>query len=119
MFNFFRHKKRAENSVPFESEAMPHMKTLFRVAMWLVRDRQRAEELVQETFTLALDSFHKFEAGTNCCAWLVAIMYRVNRKRNQNRETTNLQLVSDTEERISETVAYDPLTAQDVTGEEV
>lgn len=96
---------------------MPHMKTLFRVAMWLVHDRKRAEELVQETFTQALDSFHKFEGGTNCCAWLVAIMYRVNRKRQ--RETTKIQLVSDTEERISETIAYDPLTAQDVTGEEV
>lgn len=96
---------------------MPHMKTLFRVAMWLARDRQRAEKLVQETFTQALASFHSFEQGTNCCAWLVAIMYRVNRK--QHRETTKLQLVSDTEDRISETTAYDPPTLQDATGEEI
>ncbi len=117
MFNWVRHKKYAENSAPFETEAMPHMKTLFRVAMWLVRDRKRAEELVQETFTQALASFHRFEPGTNCCAWLVAIMYRLNHKRN--RETTKLQLVSDTEERISETIAYDPPTLQDVTEEEI
>lgn len=67
----------------FDSEAMPHMKTLFRVATYLVRDRGNAEALVQETFTQALQSFHRFEPGANCCAWLVAIMYSVEHKRRR------------------------------------
>ncbi len=96
---------------------MPHMKTLFRVAMWLAPDRLYAEELVQETFTQALHSFHSFEPGANCCAWLVAIMYRVNRQRP--RHGTKLQLVGDHEERINETIAYDPPTLPDVKEEDV
>lgn len=65
----------------FEAEAVPHMNALFRVAMYLERDRSKAEDLVEETFTQALESFHRFELGANCCAWLVAIMYSVRRKR--------------------------------------
>src|SRR5215217_9781298 len=33
----------------FEREAMPHADGLFRFAVWLVRDRGEAEDLVQET----------------------------------------------------------------------
>ncbi len=72
---------RAELLDAFEAAAMPHLKALFRVAMYLERDRGKAEELVQETLTQALQSFHQFDPGTNCCAWLVAIMYSVERKR--------------------------------------
>ena len=41
------------------------MEALFRVAMWLLGQRDHAEDLVQETFTQALQSFHRFEKGTN------------------------------------------------------
>jgi len=30
----------------FEAEAMPHAERLFRLAMWMERDRQEAEDLV-------------------------------------------------------------------------
>jgi RNA polymerase sigma-70 factor (ECF subfamily) len=59
------------------------MKALFRVATYLKRDRSKAEDLVQETFMQALQSFHRFEPGANCCAWLVAIMYSVERQRRR------------------------------------
>lgn len=61
----------------FEAEAMPHMGSLFRIAMWRVRDRTIAEDLVQETLTEALKSFHRYEAGTNIHAWLVTIMSHI------------------------------------------
>ena len=101
----------------FESEALPHLSALFRVAVWLVKDRTEAEDLVQDTFTQALQSFHRFEKGTNCRAWLVRILFHVNS--NRRRAKSRLQLVSDTEERIAETIAFDPPTPQGVTEEEV
>src|SRR5215510_6336312 len=33
----------------FEAEALPHLDRLFRLAMWFERDRDEAEDLVQET----------------------------------------------------------------------
>lgn len=96
---------------------MPHMDSLFRIAMWRVRDRAEAEDLVQETFTEALQSFHRFESGTNARAWLVTIMYHMQSKRR--RKNARLQVVSDEDERISETVAYEEPTPQGLTDEEV
>jgi RNA polymerase sigma-70 factor (ECF subfamily) len=61
----------------FEAEAMPHVDRLFRHAMWLERNREEAEDLVQETLTQALQSFHRFTPGTNCRAWLVSILQHV------------------------------------------
>jgi RNA polymerase sigma-70 factor (ECF subfamily) len=101
----------------FEVEAMPHAASLFRVAMWLTRDQTEAEDLVQETLTEALASFHRFAQGTNCRAWLVSIMY--HRQSKRRRAGTRLHLVSDAEERIAETVAFEPPTPQGLTDEEV
>ena len=101
----------------FESEAMPHAPSLFRVALWLTRDQTDAEDLLQETLTEALGSFHRFVQGTNCRAWLVSIMY--HRQSKKRRAATRLHLVSDGEERIAETVAFEPPTPQNVTDEEV
>jgi len=112
-----RQVERAGGWAAFEAEAMPHLDGLFRVAMWLVRNRAEAEDLVQETFTQALQSFKRFEQGTNCRAWLVTIMYHTLSKRR--RAEMKLQLVSDHEERIAETVAFEPPTPQGITEEEV
>lgn len=87
MCKWVQYKKSEEISGSFESEAMPHMKALFRVAMSLERDRSKAEDLVEETFMQALQSFHRFELGANCCAWLVALMYSVKRQRPRKFST--------------------------------
>lgn len=117
MFGQRRKAERAGDWAAFEAEALPHMTDLFRVARWLVGDRPTAEDLVQETFTQALQSFHRFEPGTNCRAWLVAIMYHMNSKRR--RAGARLRLVNDSEERIAETVAFTPPTPQGIKEEEV
>jgi RNA polymerase sigma-70 factor (ECF subfamily) len=75
-----RHAKRDERWEEFEREAMPQMVDLFRIAVWLVRDRAEAEDLVQETFAQALESFHRYQPGTNIRAWLMTIMYRTRNK---------------------------------------
>lgn len=117
MFTRRRKTGHAADWVAFEAEALPHAADLFRVAMWLVRDRTIAEDLVQETFAQALQSFHRFEQGTNCRAWLVMILHHMNSKRK--RAGSRLQLVSDTEERIAETVAFTAPTPQEITEEEI
>ena len=80
-------KKPMEVFDSFEAEAVPHMKALFRVAMCLEHDRGKAEHLVEATFMQAWQSFHLFEPGANCRAWLVAIMYGVKHQRQRNFAT--------------------------------
>ena len=101
----------------FEIEAMPHMPDLFRVAMFLKRNRDLAEELVQETMMQGLKSFHRYKLGTNCKAWLTTIMYNTHYK--QIRKITKLKLVEDTEEIIAQTVPFEPSIPQQVTDEDV
>src|SRR5574338_270617 len=117
MFRFTREKGRLEQWASFENEALPHYADLFRVAMWLLGSRDQAEDLVQETLLAALRSFHRFEKGTNCRAWLIKIMYHTlsKRRRSENR----LRLVSDSEEQIAETIAFDPPTPENLTEKEV
>ncbi len=101
----------------FENEAMPFSADLFRVAMFLKRNLEAAEDLVQETLMQALKSFHRYEKGTNCKAWLTTIMYHTHYK--QLRKQTNLQLVADTEEKIAETVQFEAPIPQNITDEDV
>ena len=117
MFRFTQEKTRLADWASFENEALPHHADLFRMAMWLLRNRDEAEDLVQETLMAALRSFHRFERGTNCRAWLIRIMYHTLSKRR--RDEGRLRIVSDTEERIAETVASEPATPHNITEEEV
>jgi RNA polymerase sigma-70 factor (ECF subfamily) len=117
MFKSIRQLDRESQWAAFEVEALPHLSALYRVAVWLVRDRAEAEDLVQDTFMQALQSFHRFEKGTNCRAWLIRILFHLNS--NRRRAKARLELVSDTDERIAETIAFDPPTQQGLTEEEV
>ena len=98
---------------------MPHAPGLFRLAMWFERDRNEAEDLVQETLTRALESFHRFEPGTNCRAWLVTIMQHVRSNRRRKLGRSPVVSVDDAEERIAQTVAIAPAIPEHLTDEEV
>ncbi len=112
-----RHEEREERWAEFEREALPHMADLFRIAMWLAGDRAEAEDLVQETYAQALESFHRYRAGTNIRAWLMTIMYRARGKKS--RAVGRLRLADDSEERIAESIAFEPPVAQGMSDEEV
>ncbi|HUU32690.1 MAG TPA: sigma-70 family RNA polymerase sigma factor [Vicinamibacterales bacterium] len=101
----------------FETEAMPHVDRLFRLAMWWERDRGAAEDLVQDTLVQALKSFHRFTPGTNCRAWLATILRHVrsNKRRAQFREP----LVDDPDDRIAETVPFVPAVPERITDEDM
>ncbi|MGJ5814630.1 sigma-70 family RNA polymerase sigma factor [Paludibaculum fermentans] len=59
----------------FEAEAMPYMNDLFRTATRILGDAARAEDVVQELYLQAWKSYHRFERGTNCRAWLFKILF--------------------------------------------
>ena len=65
-------KLRVEN---FEAAAMPHFPDLYRTARLLAQDSTEAEDLVQEVYLEAWKSFHRFQTGTNCRAWLFKILF--------------------------------------------
>jgi RNA polymerase sigma-70 factor, ECF subfamily len=68
----------------FEAEALPHLNDIFRTATRLVGDRARAEDVAQEVYLQAWKSFHRFEPGTNCRAWLFKILFHcVNHHRRK------------------------------------
>ncbi len=102
----------------FEHEALPHVDRLFRLAMWLEHDRAEAEDLVQETLTQALQSFHRFTPGTNCRAWLTAILQhlRANRRRARNRAPVESAAI---EERFGQTLTFVPPVPDHLTDEDV
>ena len=69
---FFRSKASVAD---FEAAAMPHLADLYRTARLLTHESSDADDLVQEVYLEAWKSFHRFEAGTNCRAWLFKILF--------------------------------------------
>ncbi|MCP9496321.1 MAG: sigma-70 family RNA polymerase sigma factor [Pyrinomonadaceae bacterium MAG19_C2-C3] len=63
------------NTTDFETAAMPYLNEIFGVATRLIGSRSEAEDLVQEVYMQAWKSFHCFEIGTNCRAWLFRILF--------------------------------------------
>ncbi len=53
---------------------MPLFDSLYNFACWLTRDREDAEDLVQETYVKALKGFRSFQPGTNFRAWTFRIL---------------------------------------------
>src|SRR5271168_2490416 len=58
----------------FEELAMPLFDQLYNFANWLTRNREEAEDLVQETYAKALKGFPSFGLGTNFRAWMYRIL---------------------------------------------
>ena len=58
----------------FQELLMPELGALFRTALRMTRNREDAEDLVQETTTKAFSAFDRFEKGTNFRAWIFKIL---------------------------------------------
>ena len=57
----------------FETEALPYLGALYRMARQLVGP-DGADDLVQETFLRGWKYFESFDSATNCRAWLFRIL---------------------------------------------
>lgn len=58
----------------FEELAMPLFDQLYNFAHWMTRNREEAEDLVQETYAKALKGFASFQLGSNFRAWMYRIL---------------------------------------------
>src|SRR4051812_40425272 len=101
----------------FEAEAMPHLNDIFRTATRLLGERARAEDIVQEVFLQAWKSFHRFETGTNCRAWLFKILFHcVNHHR---RKWFRFPLLKETEEFLESNLTSAPSIPDRLTDEDI
>jgi RNA polymerase sigma-70 factor (ECF subfamily) len=81
---------RSEEGAParreeFEREALPHMNSMFALALRMTRNPSDAEDLVQEAYLRAFRFFDHWQPDTNMRAWLFTILRNafINRYRKQ------------------------------------
>jgi RNA polymerase sigma-70 factor (ECF subfamily) len=112
---FFRPKVQVES---FEEAAVPHLGDLYRTASLLLRDHHEVEDLIQDTYLEAWKSFHRFELGTNCRAWLFKIMFhRVHHFRRRLVRASRLIAIDGSDAQGE--VAAEPLVPQEIRDEDV
>ncbi|MEC8022846.1 MAG: sigma-70 family RNA polymerase sigma factor [Myxococcota bacterium] len=81
-------RRTREQKQRFESLAIVHLDDMYNAALRLTRNERDAEDLVQESYLKAFRSFHQFQPGTNCRAWLLRIQTNtfINRYRRRVKE---------------------------------
>ena len=87
----------------FEQIYTAYFDRVFAFLMRIIRNREIAEELTQETFYQAYKSFHKYNGNCELFTWLCAIAKNVYLKylKKQKHETVDIEL-------IRESVSGDP-----------
>jgi RNA polymerase sigma-70 factor (ECF subfamily) len=73
----------ARDRVRFEEEALALADQVYRVARRMVRTREEAEDLVQDTYARAFRSWQSYTPGTNLRAWLLRILTNLNLDRGR------------------------------------
>src|ERR1051325_1451455 len=111
---FGRATKKEED---FEAAALPHLNDLYRTATRAIGDRAEAEDLVQEAYLQAWKSFHRFELGTNCRAWLFKILFHVIH--HHRRKWFHISLFKEGDDFLEETLVYEAPVPQNLKDEEV
>ena len=96
----------------FEEVVIPHMQAAFNLAHWIVRNREEAEDVVQDAYVRAFRAFSDFR-GTSAKPWLLAIVRNVayravqNRRRNANVILSSEDLKSREREDLGEMASAD------------
>ncbi|MFN8059160.1 MAG: sigma-70 family RNA polymerase sigma factor [Vicinamibacterales bacterium] len=103
----------------FEAVALPNLDALYRTATRLVRDRDTANDIVQETYLQAWKSFERFETGTNCRAWLYKILFHVVQHHRRKWFRFDMRFVPEGEHGFEETVAAEPPVRTSIGDKEV
>jgi RNA polymerase sigma-70 factor, ECF subfamily len=110
--------RRTAPTEEFESAALPHLNDLYRTAARVIGNRTEAEDLVQEAYLQAWKSFHRFEPGTNCRAWLFKILFHVIQHRR--RKWYNSKVVQENDDLLlQDTIAYEPPVPPHLSDEDV
>jgi RNA polymerase sigma-70 factor (ECF subfamily) len=85
----------AERDLLFETAALVHLPSVFRVACILGGSEAEAEDLTQETYLRAYEKFGSFREGTNCRAWLLTILRHIAVDRHRASRGTPAPLPSE------------------------
>jgi RNA polymerase sigma-70 factor, ECF subfamily len=90
------------NTHLFHDLIRPYERTVFSMAMALLRNPQEAEDVVQETFLKALRNLHAYRAEARFSTWLVSIALNEARSSlRRHRALESLDNTSDETERIA------------------
>jgi RNA polymerase sigma-70 factor (ECF subfamily) len=95
----------------YETEVLPHLDVLYRVARRLTGETADAEDLVQETLLKALRGWDGFRPGSNARAWLLTILRNafINTYRRRRREPVAMDLDAvDRHAVVRDVAAADP-----------
>ena len=106
---------KAAHWTTFEREAIPHLDTVFRHAMWWTQNRATAEVLTRETYRQALKSFAQYTAETNCRVWLFKILYQLGNK--HHRIVSRRKMIDNFDEYLFDTFSYEESPTQALTDE--
>ncbi|MDO5721629.1 MAG: sigma-70 family RNA polymerase sigma factor [Actinomycetaceae bacterium] len=83
----------------FEQEALPLLDQLYGSALRMTQNQADAEDLLQDTYVRAFQSFHTFQPGTNLKAWMYRILkntfINTYRKRQRRPQQANQDGVED------------------------
>jgi len=110
----FHHETRADE---FRAAALPHLNDLFRTASRLLGNPTEAEDMVQETYLLAWKSFDRFEAGTDCRAWLFTIMF--NAIHHYRRKWFDRRVTVETDEGLQHTSSPAAPVSEELTDQDI
>jgi RNA polymerase sigma-70 factor, ECF subfamily len=101
----------------FEAAAMPHMNDIYRTAARLLGNGSGADDVVQDVYLQAWKSFHQFELGTNCRAWLFKILFHT--LNHYRRKWLNIRMVKEGDEILDLTPAAGPPIPEQITDEDM
>jgi RNA polymerase sigma-70 factor (ECF subfamily) len=92
-----------ELAARFERELMPLRRRLDSAALRFTRNKQDAEDLVQDTIMYAYAGFRTFTQGTDPMAWLYRIMQNtwLSRWRKQRRSCAEMPVGQITDDQLS------------------
>jgi RNA polymerase sigma-70 factor (ECF subfamily) len=93
----------------FEREVLPHLDSVYSMALRLARNPDDANDLLQETVLRAFRFFHQFTPGTNCRAWVLTILFNNFRNgyRKAGREQAGISEEEFTSQLDAESMAAD------------
>jgi len=106
----FSKRPRADD---FEAAAMPHMNDIYRTAARVLGNASGADDVVQDVYLQAWKSFHQFELGTNCRAWLFKILFHT--LNHYRRKWLNVRMVKEGDEILDLTPAAGPPIPEQIT----
>ena len=87
----------------FERDVMPLRNRLYGMALRLTRNKQDAEDLVQDTILNAYAGFRNFREGTNLMGWLCRIMHNswINSCRKKRRRQAEVSVGSISDDQLA------------------